>query len=481
MAIKEFRLPDPGEGLVEADIVTWCVAAGDQVKINDILVEIETSKSLVELPSPYEGTVTALLVSEGDTVDVGVPIIAIDDGIEAPAAVAGSAPAAEESGGERVANLVGYGPKQSDSTRRPRKGSTGGAETAAAHEQVNSTFAVSAPVSRRADEREPLQATDAEPHGGPLPQPGPAAAETSPPSTGPVLAKPPVRKLARDLGVDLATVAGTGSGGVITRADVEAAAAPAAEVAVAPLAAPQPVQAAVGDQRIPIKGVRKAMAAAMVQSAFTAPHVTVWVEADVTGTMELVQRIKSRRDFAEVKVSPLLIVAKAVVIALKRNPALNSSWDEAAQEILVKGGVNLGIAAATPRGLIVPNIKNADRLTLLELAQAFAGLISSARSGKTPPEDMARGSFTITNIWVFGVDGGLPILNPGEAGILAVGQIVRKPWVVGTGDNERIEPRWVTTIGLSFDHRLADGEQGSTFLADVAQILSDPGMALVLS
>lgn len=478
MAIKEFRLPDPGEGLVEADIVTWRVAVGDQVKINDILVEIETSKSLVELPSPYEGTVTGLLVSEGDTVDVGVPIIAIDDGVAAPSAPAAPAEAAD---GDRVANLVGYGPKQTDSRRRPRKGAAGGPE-AETHEQVNSTFAVSAPVSRRADEREPLQSTAAQSHGGPLPQPGPAAAETSPPSTGPVLAKPPVRKLARDLGIDLATVAGTGSGGVITRADVEAAAAaPAAEVVAGPSFAAPPVSAAAEDQRIPIKGVRKAMAAAMVQSAFTAPHVTVWVETDVTATMDLVQAIRARRDFAEVKVSPLLIVAKAVLIALKRNPALNSSWDEVAQEIVLKAGVNLGIAAATPRGLIVPNIKNADRLTLLELAQAFAGLISSARSGKTTPEEMARGSFTITNIGVFGVDGGLPILNPGEAGILAVGQIVRKPWVVGSGDDERIEPRWVTTIGLSFDHRLADGQQGSTFLADVAAILADPGMALVLS
>lgn len=485
MAIKEFRLPDPGEGLVEADIVTWRVAVGDQVKINDILVEIETSKSLVELPSPYEGTVTGLLVNEGETVDVGVPIIAIDDGLAAPGTPAApSGPAAEEAAGDRVANLVGYGPKQTDSRRRPRKGPAGGPEDTEAQAQVNSTFAVSAPVSRRADEREPLQSTAAQSLGGPLPQPGPAAAETSPPSTGPVLAKPPVRKLARDLGIDLAGVAGSGSGGVITRADVEAAAARAAapaDVATAPSLAPPPVYAAAEDQRIPIKGVRKAMAAAMVQSAFTAPHVTVWVEVDVTGTMELVQRIKARREFADVRVSPLLMVAKAVVIALKRNPALNASWDEAAQEIVLKGGVNLGIAAATPRGLIVPNIKSADRLSLLELAQAFANLISAARSGKTTPEDMARGSFTITNIGVFGVDGGLPILNPGEAGILAVGQIVRKPWVVGSGDDERIEPRWVTTVGLSFDHRLADGQQGSTFLADVAQILSDPGMALVLS
>ena len=480
MAIKEFRLPDPGEGLVEADIVTWRVTVGDVIKVNDILLEIETSKSLVELPSPYAGTVTGLLVSEGDTVDVGVPIITIEDGSEAPAAPAAAPPAAgADEGSERVANLVGYGAKPADTRRRPRKGAVTETAPDRAHEQVNSTFATDAPVSRPADHREPLQPAPAQSQGGPLPAPGPAAAETVPPSSGAVLAKPPVRKLARDLGVDLAGLTGTGTGGVITRDDVESAAARRSESE--PDVAPAPGVATAEDRRIPIKGVRKATAAAMVQSAFTAPHVTVWVEADVTATMELVATIKARRDFADVKVSPLLIVAKAVLIALKRNPELNSSWDEAAQEIVLKAGVNLGIAAATPRGLIVPNIKNADRLSLLELAQAFGELVTMARSGKTPPADLARGSFTITNIGVFGVDGGLPILNPGEAGILAIGQISRKPWVVGTGADERIEPRWVTTVAVSFDHRLADGQQGSTFLADVAQILSDPGLALVLS
>jgi len=479
VAIKEFRLPDPGEGLVEADIVTWRVAVGDEIKVNDILVEIETSKSLVELPSPYQGTVTGLLVSEGDTVDVGVPIIAIDDGSGAAAAPSAAGPDAGASAdGDRVANLVGYGPKQSESRRRPRKAVATESDPGEAHEQVNSTFAVTSPVSRRADHREPLQPATAEAQGSPLPPPGPAAAETVPPSTGAVLAKPPVRKLARDLGVDLTSLTGTGTGGVITRSDVESAADRAAAPAV--IEAGQGPVAGVADQRIPIKGIRKATAAAMVQSAFTAPHVTVWVDADVSATMALVQGVRARREFADVKVSPLLIVAKAVLIALRRHPELNSSWDDQAQEIVLKGSVNLGIAAATPRGLIVPNIKNADRLSLLELAQAFGSLVASARSGRTPPEDMARGSFTITNIGVFGVDGGLPILNPGEAGILAIGQIARKPWVVGSGDGERIEPRWVTTIAVSFDHRLADGQQGSQFLADVAQILSDPGLALVL-
>lgn len=487
MTTKEFRLPDPGEGLVEADIVTWRVAVGDQIKINDILVEVETSKSLVELPSPFEGTVTELLVSEGDTVDVGVPIIAIDDGTAAPEVVDGGE---GTSGGspepaERVANLVGYGARQAVTTRRPRKSTAAEPQPATTHEQVNETFATDAPVSRRADEREPLGAGSPSPQGEPLPTPGPTSPERVPATAGGVLAKPPVRKLARDLGVDLGAVAGTGTGGVITRDDVATAARGSVgeEESEAPLAAAGSPRdgAAREDQRIPIKGVRKATAAAMVQSAFTAPHVTVWVETDVTATMDLVAIIRGRREFSDVRVSPLLIVAKAALIALRRHPQLNSSWDEAAQEIVIKGAVNLGIAAATPRGLIVPNIKDADRLGLLELAQAFGHLVTTARSGKTPPADMSGGTFTITNIGVFGVDGGLPILNPGEAGILAVGQIVRKPWVIGSGSEERIEPRWVTTVAVSFDHRLADGEQGSQFLADITAVLADPGLALVLS
>ena len=273
MAIKEFRLPDPGEGLVEADIVTWRVAVGDEIKINDILVEIETSKSLVELPSPFQGTVTGLLVSEGDTVDVGVPIIVIDDGTESVAVPAAAPTAGTEEDGERVANLVGYGAKPGDTRRRPRKNAAGEAALVEAHEQVNSTFATDGPVSRRADHREALRPAHAQPQGGPLPAPGPTAPETVPPSAGAVLAKPPVRKLARDLGVDLATLSGSGTGGVITRDDVESAArralapTPAAPTPAAPTPAgpaTSPIAAA-EDRRIPIKGVRKATAAAMVR------------------------------------------------------------------------------------------------------------------------------------------------------------------------------------------------------------------------
>ena len=492
MGLQTFRLPDPGEGLVEADIVTWRVAVGDQIQINDILLEVETSKSLVELPSPYAGTVTELLVKEGDTVDVGAPIISIDDGVgdAAPPATNGNAEEAQ------VPNLVGYGPRTGAAKRRPRRGGTA-EEPAEAHEQVADTFSVRTPVSRRADGREPLHAERGTPTGAPLPGPGEVAPVPTP-SGGAVLAKPPVRKLAKDLGVDLASLVGSGPGGVITRDDVSAASMPAESIE-APTSTPAesfdklrtapfdklrtaPVeaqQASVEDVRIPIKGVRKSTAEAMVRSAFTAPHVTVWLDCDVTATMELVERLKARREFADLRISPLLIIAKAVCLALVRTPELNSFWDERAQQIVLKKSINLGIAAATPRGLLVPNVKGAESLGLVQLASAISEVVAMAREGRTQPAHLAGGTFTITNIGVFGVDAGSPILNPGESGILCVGQIARKPWVVGVGGEERIEPRWVTTLSSSFDHRLADGAQGSTFLADVAAILNDPALALL--
>ena len=470
MALHTFRLPDPGEGLVEADIVTWRVAVGDQVKINDILLEVETSKSLVELPTPYAGTVTELLVNEGDTVDVGSPIISIDDGLDA-------APPAEPNGDgseAQVPNLVGYGPRTGTAKRRPRRGA--GDRPVEAHDQIADTFSTHAPVSRRADDREPLQAEQDAPTGAPLPGPGETAPAATP-SGGAVLAKPPVRKLAKDLGVDLGSLVGSGPGGVITRDDVTAA----SKRADAPEEIGAPVEARVPreDVRIPIKGVRKSTADAMVRSAFSAPHVSVWLDCDVTATTQLVERLKTRREFVDLRVSPLLIVAKAVCLALQRTPELNSFWDEPAQHMVLKSSINLGIATATPRGLLVPNIKGAGALSLVELAAALQEVVATARDGKTQPPDMAGGTFSITNIGVFGVDAGTPILNPGESGILCVGQISRRPWVVGDRSEERIEPRWVTTLSVSFDHRLADGAQGSTFLADVAAILSDPALALL--
>ncbi|GGL65683.1 dihydrolipoamide acetyltransferase component of pyruvate dehydrogenase complex [Microlunatus endophyticus] len=464
--MKQFLLPDPGEGLVEADIVSWHVKPGDQIKINDVLVEVETSKSIVELPSPYAGTVSELLVNEGDTVEVGAPIILIEESASDP--VEGQAKGQQT---ERVANLVGYGPRTGPSKRRPRRHPE---PAEAPHAAVAASFGTHQPVSHRHDHREPLAPGLTKPVGPPLPAPGTPAAEPAV-GGGRPLAKPPVRKLAKDLGLDLTTVTGSGDDGVITRDDVEAAATRSPE----PVEIPEPVEGPSGDERVPIRGVRRATAQAMVDSAFTAPHVTEWVTCDVSATMELVEKLKSRKDFADVRVSPLLIIARACLLALRRSRSLNASWDEAAQEIVYHGAVNLGIAAATPRGLVVPNIKNVDRLDLAGLASGLNELIMTAREGKAQPADLSGGTFTITNVGVFGVDAGTPILNPGESGILAVGSISRRPWVVGSGADERIEPRWVTTLALSFDHRIVDGEQGSRFLADVAGILNDPGTALL--
>ena len=448
MGVQQFRLPDVGEGLVEAEIVSWKVKPGDTVKLNDTIVEIETAKSLVELPVPFAGVVTELLVPEGETVPVGTPIISVQtDSAEAAEALADdmvpSVPEPEESGG-RTAVLVGYGPKTTEAKRRARK-------------PAASAGSAPAPAAGAAS----------------LPAPAPQTPVAGGNGSVHVLAKPPVRKLAKDLGIDLAAVAPTGPGGVITRADVEAYAAAPVEAPAA--AAYEPVVSGREDTRVPVKGVQKVMAQAMVASAFTAPHVTEWITVDVSATMELVERLKSDRAFKDLRVSPLLIVAKAVTLAARRTPIVNAAWDEQAQEIVYKGAVNLGIAAATPRGLIVPNIKGADALTLPDLCRALNDLVATAREGKTQPADQAGGSFTITNVGVFGVDAGTPIINPGEAAILAFGAVRKQPWVV----DDEIVPRWITTLALSFDHRLIDGEKGSTFLADVAGILEDPARALM--
>jgi pyruvate dehydrogenase E2 component (dihydrolipoamide acetyltransferase) len=495
--VSQFKLPDVGEGLTEAEIVSWKVQVGDTVKINDVIVEIETAKSLVELPSPYAGVVEGLLVEEGTTVLVGTPIIAVraagaatgeraaaadDSGRAAEATQPGDVGGAGVVGGpaedmvptpvapeaDRQAVLVGYGPRTAATRRRPRKAATVAQEPSApAAAALTATFN---PVDHGEagafeDESAPLR-RDQQGEGG---ERGAAGART--------LAKPPVRKLAKDLGVDLATVVPSGPDGTITRADVEGTAA-----AGAPAAAPA-AAAAVGagwdgrprEERIPIRSVRRATAAAVTLSAFTAPHVTEFVTVDVTRTMRLVDRLRGSREFRDVRLSPLAVLARAMCIAVRRTPGVNARWDGDAGEIVVQRYVNLGIAAATPRGLVVPNIKDADGLPLRELAVAINELAALAREGRTPPSDMTGGTISITNVGVFGVDTGTPILPPGEAAIMAFGAVRKQPWV----HKGKVRPRWVTTLGLSFDHRLVDGEPGSRFLADVAGILEDPAQALV--
>ncbi|EOR72717.1 branched-chain alpha-keto acid dehydrogenase subunit E2 [Thermobifida fusca TM51] len=433
--IQQFVLPDVGEGLTEAEILTWHVQPGDQVDVNQVICEIETAKAVVELPSPFAGRVEALLVEAGETVPVGTPIIAVDTGGAAgeprPEPAPAAAPAEPPAEEKREPVLVGYGVKSGATKRRAR---------------------------RRTPSAVPAQTVG---------------------QRTVVLAKPPVRKLAKDLGVDLRTVVPSGPNGVITRDDVRRHAEqnqpqPSAPrvpepAAPAPAASPAP-ERDVREERIPVKGVLKHMAAAMVDSAFTAPHVTEFLQVDVTKTVKVVQKLRQRPEFADVKVSPLLLVARALLIAVRRHPRINASWDEANQEVVVKHYVNLGIAAATDRGLVVPNIKDADRLPLPDLARALTDLTEKARAGQTAPADLTGGTITITNIGVFGIDGGTPILNRGEAAILALGQIRDMPWV----HKGKIKIRKVTTLSLSFDHRLVDGELGSKVLRDVATILEDP-------
>ncbi len=483
--MSEFLLPDVGEGLTEAEIVSWKVKVGDTIEINDVIVEIETAKSLVELPSPYEGQVLALMVSEGEMIEVGTPIISIGDPNEAPAPATqtesdpylgmaqkagaeeagepSSAPALVDpseidlsnpaaSGSMEGASLVGRIKADRGPMRRARRGAVapGGAHT----QEVAPAAESPVPATAQRDESAPAGSGDVR-----------------------TLAKPPVRKLAKDLGVDLTALTGSGPSGSITREDVQSATGGGAAMSTSTQAVAART-AAPGERetREPIKGVRKMMASAMSQSAFTSPHVTEWMTVDVTAMMQLVARLKKRPEFRDVKVSPLLLLARAIVLAIKKTPEINSYWDDAAQEVVYKHYVNLGIAAATPRGLVVPNVKDADTLSLVELAGELAALTATARDGKTQPAEMSGGTFTITNVGVFGVDAGTPIINPGESAIFCFGAINKRPWVDESGE---IVVRDVTTLALSFDHRHIDGAKGSRFLADVAGILSDPGTALL--
>ncbi|WP_223693008.1 dihydrolipoamide acetyltransferase family protein [Leifsonia poae] len=480
MSDSKFLLPDVGEGLTEAEIVSWKVAPGDPVAVNQVIVEIETAKSLVELPSPFEGVVGELLVEEGQTVEVGTPIILVSSAggdepapepvsevQEAAADAASSVSHESETAPAAEKPLVGYGASAHGASRRRRVTHPGTSSIPVASAPVASAPVASAvPAGVSNATVSVASASDAT---AAAPTAGLAVRHEVPgvPSV-PVIAKPPIRKLAKDLGVDLAAVTATGPIGDITRDDVLRE---ATQVSVF-RNIQTPEWPNDREDRIPVKGVRKAIANAMTSSAFSAPHVSLFVDVDATRTMEFVKRLKNSPDFAGVKVSPLLIMAKAIIWAVRRNPMVNSSWTD--EEIIVRHYVNLGIAAATPRGLIVPNVKEAQDMSLLDLAGALEQLTLTARDGKTPPADMAGGTITITNIGVFGMDTGTPILNPGEVGIVALGTIKQKPWVV---DGE-VRPRFVTTLGASFDHRVVDGDVASRFLADVASIIEEPALLL---
>ncbi|MCH6468725.1 dihydrolipoamide acetyltransferase family protein [Sinomonas terrae] len=545
MSKQIFTLPDVGEGLTEADIVAWKVKPGDTVAINDILCEIETAKSLVELPSPFEGTVLELLAPEHETIEVGSPIIAIgaasdavpattaplsnapasnaraskapaskeaDDGGSAPSVAA--APSSSSSAASRAPQvptgetvnapvphlnepgiesgpLVGSGPKADAIRRRPRKQQSTSPSfplPSASPQQPTSRQQPATPQQpahpqQPATPQQPAhpQQRTMHPAADPTARAGADAQEASTAVARlltRVLAKPPVRRIAKELGINLADVPATGARGEVTRADLESYQVQRErEIAAAPTfwePAKKPL-----DQRIevvPVRGVRKATAKAMVDSAFTAPHVSIFVDVDASRTMEFVQRLKKSRDFENIKVSPLLILAKAVIWAAARNPSVNSEWvsSQSGDEIHIKHFMNLGIAAATPRGLLVPNIKNAQDLSLKELAVALNDLATTARAGKTKAADMQGGTLTVTNIGALGIDIGTPIINPGEVAIVAFGTIKQKPWVV----SGEVIPRWITTLGGSFDHRVVDGDLSARFMADVAAIMEEPALLL---
>ncbi|WP_200807846.1 dihydrolipoamide acetyltransferase family protein [Demequina sp. NBRC 110056] len=467
---QQFTMPDAGEGLTEADIITWMVGPGDTVEVNQPIVEIETAKSLVELPCPFDGVVSRLLAQEGETVDVGAPILEVDvdPNGEAPAE---PAPSADAATAPAAAPAAAPASPAHDVPAQDAPVPSADAAAGSSSDEGSGAVLVGYGVRAGSAQRRPRNADALEPVGG--------AQDLG---DYPVLAKPPVRKLARDLGVDLTTVTPSGPGGLVTREDVEQhVKATAAQTLATYPGDDQPwleTGTTQGDgrtTRVPVKSVRKRTAEAMVQSAFTAPHVTEFHTVDVTETMNLVAKLKQDRDFQDVRVTPLLIVAKALLLAVRRHPEINAAWDEDAQEIVYKHYVNLGIAASTPRGLVVPNIKDAHRLPLHALAVELQHLTAEARAGKLPPAAMTDGTITITNVGALGIDTGTPILNPGEAAILAFGAVRQQPWV----HEGEIKVRWVTQLALSFDHRLVDGELGARVLYDVGRVMEDPAQGLV--
>jgi pyruvate dehydrogenase E2 component (dihydrolipoamide acetyltransferase) len=438
--VLEFRLPDLGEGLTDAALVSWSVGVGDTVELNQAIAELETAKAVVALPSPFSGTVVELLAEPGDTVPVGAPLIRVRNDLEVPAAASEQGSPANGSG--RTSVLVGYGPEGEEAVSR----------------------------RRRPAASEP-----------PVPQ-GHFEAQTSR-----AAATPAARKLARELGIDLWYVAGSGPDGAVTVEDVRGAVPVSQSRAVATRAdgdtaqaTPAPrsvtdqhgglIRSAEREERTPVSGIRKRTAAAMVASARTIPQASTFVTLDFTASMELLDHLRTTKSFAGLTLTPLALVAKAVLAALAEFPDINAYWDEAKQEIVTKHYVNLGIAVATDRGLMVPNLKEAQTLSLRDLCREIGWLADTARSGSATPTDLRGGTFTITNVGVFGVDVGVPLVNPGEAMILCLGSISKRPWVF----RDELAIRWVTTLGISFDHRMIDGELSSRFLATVAGLLEDP-------
>lgn len=469
---QTFNLPDVGEGLTEAEIVSWKVQVGDTVAINDVICEIETAKSLVELPVPFAGEVQELVAAEGDTIEVGQPLIRISTGAEPDGASPASSPVdsapseaestsptpqaqSRDSAGENEA-LVGSGPKADVAKARPR---------------VRATAPDLIDASEFDDDV-------------PAPQQGFNTGDIAD-----IVAKasPPVRALAKRLGVAVWELVGSGRNGQITRDDVERQArqkkaqreSGKTPAAGAPVPQGRRLPSDVGllydgprEDKIQVRGVRKATALNVTASASTVPHVSVFKEVDVTRTMELRQALKNEPSYKGLSVSPMLFAAKAIIWAARKNPQINATWHDT--HYTLRNYVNLGIAAATPRGLVVPVIHEAHTYNTQGLAAAITQLTVDAREGKTTPAEMQGGTISITNIGTLGLDSGTPILPPGQASIVALGAVRKKPWVV----DGQIVPRDVMVIGGSFDHRLIDGDLAGAFIADVAAVMEQPGLLI---
>ncbi|GAA2792299.1 dihydrolipoamide acetyltransferase family protein [Streptomyces showdoensis] len=464
--VLEFKLPDLGEGLTEAEIVRWLVNVGDVVAIDQPVVEVETAKAMVEVPCPYGGVVTARFGEEGTELPVGAPLLTVAVGgaegaVAEPAGTAGSTSASTPTSSSVSASasaesavsseysgnvLVGYGTAGPAARRRRVRRETPVAVSAAAPAVTPVAVPVSAPVVPQ----------------GPVP-----------------VISPLVRKLARDEGLDLREIRGSGPDGLILRADVETALAVRARPAPAPVpayaaaAAPAPgtpVAAGAGE-RIPLRGVRGAVADKLSRSRTEIPDATCWVDADAT---ELMAARAAMNAAGGPKISVLALLARICTHALARFPELNSTVDTAAREIVRLPSVHLGFAAQTERGLVVPVVKEAGGRTAESLTAEFARLTESARQGTLTPADLTGGTFTLNNYGVFGVDGSTPIINHPEAAMLGVGRIVPKPWV----HQGELAVRQVVQLSLTFDHRVCDGGTAGGFLRYVADCVENPAVLL---
>ncbi|MFC8268105.1 dihydrolipoamide acetyltransferase family protein [Streptomyces cinereoruber] len=448
--VLEFKLPDLGEGLTEAEIVRWLVAVGDVVAVDQPVVEVETAKAMVEVPCPYGGVVTARYGEEGTELPVGAPLLTVAvGGTGGP----GPAPAVEQGAGAAAEPT----------------GTAASAESAVSSEYSGNVlvgYGTAGPAARRRRVRQTAPTATPAPVAAPAPAPAPTRQGPLP------VISPLVRKLARDGGLDLRQVRGSGPEGLILRADVELALATArdhrepapAPVALAPSVAP-------AGERVPLRGVRGAVADKLSRSRTEIPDATCWVDADAT---ELMAARAAMNAAGGPKISLLALLARICVHALARFPELNSTVDTAAREIVRLPDVHLGFAAQTPRGLVVPVVKDAGRRTAESLTEEFGRLTEAARQSALTPADLTGGTFTLNNYGVFGVDGSTPIINHPEAAMLGVGRIIPKPWV----HRGELAVRQVVQLSLTFDHRVCDGGTAGGFLRYVADCVEQPAVLL---